>query len=186
MSPKHLDQEEYEVLKQTRILETPMIPTRRQAVNAGDSVQSRVQPKQVSVIGINLKPGYSILNFFAIPLTFLLAISFQQDVLSSSLPLLTNKEYFGIKAEKIPAVSNDMQFYPIPFQMIIVLISGFVFDIIGRRKTLFVCFIVAGASAILMPMTTPSVYPGLLMVRIVFSMAAIPIQSNPLVNDYIT
>lgn len=73
------------------------------------------------------------------------------------------------------AVTNDMQFYPVPFQMIIVLISGFVFDMVGRRKTLLVCFVLAGISAILMPLTSPSVYPGLLIVRIVFSMAAMPI-----------
>ena len=59
--------------------------------------------------------------------------------------------------------------------MIIVLISGFVFDIIGRRKTLFISFLIAGSASIVMPLATPSVYPGLLLIRIVFSMAAMPI-----------
>jgi MFS family permease len=133
-----------------------------------------------------LKPGYSILNLIAIPLTFFLVISFSQDVLASSLPLLENKEYFHVDPLNTPSVSNDMQFYPIPFQMAIVLVSGFIFDIYGRRKTLFVCFVTAGLTAIIMPMTSPSVYPGLVIVRILFSMATMPIQSNPLVNDYVT
>jgi hypothetical protein len=92
-----------------------MIKTRRPLLNISDTLPPPEAPKQVSVIGIKLKPGYSVLNFFAIPLTFLFAISFQQDVLSSSLPLLQNPDYFNVPKDRVPAVSNDMQFYPIPF-----------------------------------------------------------------------
>jgi MFS family permease len=69
--------------------------------------------------------------------------------------------------------------------MMLVLVSGFVFDIVGRRKTLFTCFLVSGISAIITPFTSPNVYPFLLIVRIIFSMSVMPIQANPLVNDYV-
>ena len=59
--------------------------------------------------------------------------------------------------------------------MILVLFAGFLYDIIGRRKTLFVSFMVSAAMAFIMPFTAPSLYPGLLIVRIVFSMAIMPI-----------
>jgi MFS family permease len=68
--------------------------------------------------------------------------------------------------------------------MILVLMSGFVFDIFGRRKTLFICFIVSGLTAIITPFA-PNIYPCLLIIRIIFSMSVMPIQANPLVNDYV-
>ena len=70
--------------------------------------------------------------------------------------------------------------------MMIVLVIGFIYDIYGRRKTIFLSFMIAGISAIVMPFTSPSVYPGLLLLRILFSMSAMPIMANPLVNDYVT
>ena len=69
--------------------------------------------------------------------------------------------------------------------MILVLFSGFLFDIVGRRKTIFLAFILCGISALIMPFTQ-TVFPGLLLARILFSVSIMPIVSNPLINDYIT
>lgn len=184
-----MTEEEYQVLKSSMIMETPLSHTRRSINNSStaSSMEGKdSKPKQVSILGVKLKPGYSVLNFFAIPLIFMFAISFQQDVLSSTLPLLVNPNFFDVPSTRLSSVSNDMQFYPIPFQMLIVLVSGFIYDIYGRRKTISICFIIAGISAVIMPFTSPSVYPGLLLIRILFSMAVMPVQSNPLVNDYVT
>ena len=82
-------------------------------------------------------------------------------------------------------VSNDLSFYPIPLQMFFVLCTGFIYDQVGRRKTIFCAFMLAGISAIIMPFVSPSVYPGLLLIRIIFSMATMPIMANTLVNDYV-
>lgn len=69
--------------------------------------------------------------------------------------------------------------------MILVLLMGFLFDIIGRRKVLFTCFLISGISAILTPFCAPSIYPWLLIDRIFLQMAVTPLMANPLVNDYV-
>jgi MFS family permease len=93
---------------------------------------------------------------------------------------------FEVPRQELPIVSNDLSFYPIPFQMVLVLCSGFLFDIIGRRKTLFAAFLLSGISALIMPFTAPSVYPWLLLTRILFSVSVMPIMANTLVNDYVS
>lgn len=55
--------------------------------------------------------------------------------------------------------------------MIVVLIGGFAYDILGRKKTLLISFFVSGAAVIVMPYTAPHVYSGLLIVRIIFAFA---------------
>ena len=70
--------------------------------------------------------------------------------------------------------------------MILVLVGGFLFDIVGRRITMLGAFLLAGASALLMPFTAPSVYPGLLLVRMIFAVSVMPIMANTFINDYIT
>ena len=96
-------------------------------------------------------------------------------MLSSSNPLLEKPDYFGVPPKVLAKVSSDLQFYPIPFCMMLVLVSGFMFDIIGRRKVLFTCFMVSGIAAILTPFLAPSIYPGLLLDRIFFTMAVMPL-----------
>ena len=106
---------------------------------------------------------------------YVVVTSFQQDILSLSLPLLESPDYFGITEKALPSVSSDLQFYPIPFAMMLVLCSGFLYDIVGRRKVMFTCFVVSGLMAIISPWLAPSIYPGLLINRIVFTMAVLPL-----------
>lgn len=81
-------------------------------------------------------------------------------------------------------MANDLNFYPIFIQLVLVLVTGFLYDIIGRRKTIFGAFFISGICGILMPYTSPS-YPGLLVVRTVFSVCIMPIMANTFINDYI-
>jgi hypothetical protein len=54
--------------------------------------------------------------------------------------------------------------------MVMVLCGGFSYDIFGRRITIFLSFIVCSIAAFIMPYTAPSLYPGLLLAKIVTTM----------------
>lgn len=70
--------------------------------------------------------------------------------------------------------------------MVIVFIGGFTFDIFGRRITIFLCIFLSSIICFFTPYTSPTVYPWLLIVKICYTMAIMPVFTNLPVNDYIT
>ena len=63
--------------------------------------------------------------------------------------------------------------------------AGYFFDIMGRRLTLFVAFMFGSVWVLVLPYTSPSVFPGLLIVRIMITLAFSAPASNPLLADYV-
>ncbi len=69
--------------------------------------------------------------------------------------------------------------------MVTAILSGYMYDIMGRRFTIGFCLILHSISVLLVPFTYPSIYPWMLLVRIVEGIAVVPLVSSPLVNDYV-
>jgi len=63
--------------------------------------------------------------------------------------------------------------------------AGYLFDIMGRRLTLFLAFFTSSCFLLTVPYTSPSVYPWLLIVRILFTICISAPSSNPLLADYV-
>jgi MFS family permease len=65
------------------------------------------------------------------------------------------------------------------------ILSGFIYDLLGRRWTLFFYFIVAAVMGFLTPLSARNSYGSYFVVRVLYGMAFIAITANPLINDYI-
>ena len=63
--------------------------------------------------------------------------------------------------------------------------AGYLFDIFGRRLTLFIAFFMGSIGVCLVPWTSPSIWPGLYSVRIMITMFLSAPAANPLLADYI-
>ena len=63
-------------------------------------------------------------------------------------------------------------------------VIGYIYDIFGRRKTLFVSIIMAATLLMLVPLA-PSIYPWLPMIRAGVSVCLIAPVANPFINDYV-
>ena len=59
-----------------------------------------------------------------------------------------------------------MIFCALPGAIIGTFFVGFIFDIIGRRMTLFISFFVGSLLLAVVPWTKPNVFPWLLVVRV--------------------
>jgi hypothetical protein len=68
----------------------------------------------------------------------------------------------------------------IPF----LLVGGFLFDLMGRFKTVALLFFIMGVSIILIPLVSPSV-GAYYVCRTVMQCAVSPLLVNPFVNDYV-
>lgn len=64
------------------------------------------------------------------------------------------------------------------------LMSGFVFDILGRKWTLVLCQVFGAVITILFPVVSPSKL-GFTILRVLFQCIFVPIIGNPLVIDYV-
>ena len=82
-------------------------------------------------------------------------------------------------------MTSSLIFWSIPGAIFSTLIAGYVFDILGRKWTLFCSFAVASVCLGCVPYTHPNVYPWLLLVRIAIGMCTAAPLANPLVADYI-
>ena len=67
----------------------------------------------------------------------------------------------------------------------VVLVVGFLYDMIGRRAMTVSTFIVGAISTIMIPLVAPSVI-GYDVARILFVQTLVVMLSNPFINDYVT
>ena len=92
---------------------------------------------------------------------------------------------FNVPKDEIGVVASQLLLWGFPFAMIGTLTSGFIFDIMGRRLTLFLAFAIASVLIFFIPYTSPNVFPGLFAIRILFQICMTAPATNPLIADYI-
>ena len=91
---------------------------------------------------------------------------------------------FDVEESHIGVISSQLSMWSFPFAMVGVFCAGYVYDIIGRKWTLFASFTMASFFIFLIPHTAP--YLGLLfLVRILFQICLTGPVSSPLLADYI-
>jgi len=82
-------------------------------------------------------------------------------------------------------VSGLLSFVSTPGAIFGCLLAGYFYDLLGRRITIGMSLLCSSVMLMLVPWTSPYIFPWLIAVRIAFSMfLAIPL-SNPLSADYI-
>eukprot|EP00347_Sterkiella_histriomuscorum_P000548 403375429 len=62
---------------------------------------------------------------------------------------------------------------------------GAIFDIIGRKKTLFFCLIGSSINLVLMPLGAPHEAPYLYLIRCALVLFSVGLITHPLINDYV-
>jgi MFS family permease len=62
---------------------------------------------------------------------------------------------------------------------------GYVYDIIGRRLTLFMSFVISSILLYFIPHTAPVVFPNLLLLRMAIAASLVAPIASPLIGDYL-
>lgn len=71
-------------------------------------------------------------------------------------PLFIDKKYFGLNYfDALNLMGTASNYSTIP-TVVMTFIGGFIFDIVGRRKTILICALLAGISIGFYPETAPS------------------------------
>jgi MFS family permease len=80
--------------------------------------------------------------------------------------LLDDPNMFNVPQDRIGAVSGLLIFVSLPGAIIGTFFVGYVYDIVGRRLTLFFSFFIGSLLIGIVPLTSPYVVPWLLIVRV--------------------
>lgn len=122
------------------------------------------QPR--TIFKIPVKDGVTYANVLAIPLVPFCVVMLASYLNAQVIFLLDDPDYFNVSTEKIGYVSGMLIFVSLPFAIVGTAFVGYLYDILGRRFTLFLSFILGSIGIAFVPWTSPYVFPWLILVRI--------------------
>ena len=138
-----------------------------------------------TIFKIPVKDGVTYCNILAIPLVPLTVMLLSTYLNAQVIFILADPSFFNVPPDKIGYVSGVLIFASLPGAIIGTFFIGFVFDILGRKWTLFTSFFVGSLLLAAIPWTSPKVYEGLLVVRVAIQLCFCAPVSHPLIADYI-
>ena len=98
--------------------------------------------------------------------------------------MLHDKDMFNVPQENIGKVSSDLTVYSIPFSMFTTCFTSYVFEILGRKWTIFISFMLTAIVFYIVPHTAPH-YNYLMAARCMIGITMAPPLSHPLLPDYV-
>lgn len=133
---------------------------------------------------IQLKKGVSWLNSTNILFTYFISISQIVFFDLCLVYLLKNENYFNVPADDVASTSANIVFFSQPFTLLFDILLGYMHDKIGRKYTSVISTLVCTLAFALLPFIK-SVYPGLLMIRIMLNFSMKGPMTAPLTADYV-
>ena len=142
------------------------------------------QTRAITFLKMEGKPGITKANLAAIPLSLLFVMLTGADVLQSQIYILNDEDFYDKTKEQQATIASNSSSYALFCTIPIVLISGFLYDMLGRRKVVAGIFLIGATTTIGTPLVSPSVI-GYDFMRIGFVSTIACLLSNPFINDYV-
>lgn len=145
-----------------------------------------LDPQRIrTIFKIPVKEGVTYGNIIAIPMVPFCCTLLFTYLNAQVIFLLDNPNMFNVPRENMGKVSGLLVFASLPGAIIGTMFIGYIYDIVGRRLTLFSSFFIGSGLIALVPWTSPSVVPWLLVVRCAIQLTFCAPVSSPLPADYI-
>ena len=119
-----------------------------------------------------------------IPSITFLALLTASDILQSMNYILKYENYYNLTPAEANQVSADSFTYGQLASVPVVILAGFMYDMMGRTFTTVATIMLGAISTVLTPLVAPSI-AGYDICRSVFVCHMAIILSNPFVNDYV-
>jgi MFS family permease len=124
------------------------------------------------------------MNLIAIPIVLTAFTVISTFTNTEMIFLLRNPEYYNIPQAEMGTITNTILFYCVLANMITTLFVGQIYDIVGRKLSLFISTILGAVFLILVPYS-PSIYPWVIVTRIGIAISSVSALCLPLVTDYV-
>ena len=141
-------------------------------------------------VGLPCKYGVTRWNLLAIVFTPLVLMLLQTYLNAQVVLLLSTPGLYDIPVDaegnrEVGKYAGELISYSLPPAVVATFLVGYVYDIVGRKLTLYVSFAIASTLMYFIPLTAPTVFPNLLLLRMGIAVAIVPPVASPLVADYL-
>jgi len=116
-----------------------------------------LKKKTVTFLGVEGKESITRQNIAAIFIVAFFTVSSCSDIFSNVIYLLESDDYYHLKKDEAIKANSDASLYSAIPTVIMLIMSGFIFDIVGRRVTVTMLFALMTLSALMMPLVSPSI-----------------------------
>lgn len=138
----------------------------------------------VSFLGLQTQPGITLLNLLAIPYIQALVTAGVIYCSTRMLFMLRDKDYFSVDNSTIGTVNSELIFNAMVATIPISLVSGYCYDLFGRKLLIIGNSLAMCVLCYLTPLTAPSLW--WLQVTFIFVRGTLLFVScNPLLADYV-
>lgn len=155
------------------------------AFSDADYMPEEGQEEGARIGNMRGKPGVTIWNLLLVPGLLFFSLLSGADVMQSMALILKDENYFNRTQDEASIIAANSLAYAQIMAIPIVLVIGFLYDIIGRKLTTVLSFILGAISTILIPILSPSIL-GYDIARVLFCQSMVIMLSNPFINDYVT
>jgi MFS family permease len=98
--------------------------------------------------------------------------------------MLQSPQMFNIPSDQIGQVASDLTIYSLPFSMLTTFFVSYVYEILGRKSTLFMSFFLTSIVFYFLPYTAPN-FNYLIVARCLIGVTMSAPLCHPLIADYI-
>lgn len=98
--------------------------------------------------------------------------------------MLEDQSMFNAPADRIGEIVSDLTIYSLPFTMLFTCVTSYVYELIGRRWTIFLSFLSSAAVMVAFPYSSPNM-DHLLALRCLLGITMCAPMAHPLIPDYI-
>ena len=146
--------------------------------------QGLLEDKTNYICGLSLKKGFSLKNLVALFYINFMVVSFYGYCNVQSVYILRSPDLFGVPQDQTGRVISKMMFLSFSFSIGAVLVAGYTYDLVGRKKLILLYLTFLSLCCFFFPRTAPSIAL-LTVLRTLMQMFGVSIMSHPLINDYI-
>ena len=134
------------------------------------------------------KPGILKKNLVLVPLMIFMLMLTAADVMQSSSQLLSDPNSYALSPSEASTVNTNSMTYASAGTVFVLLGSGLIFDILGRRWTVSIMFLTGAAATVPFPFGK-DLGPGRIwffnFFKVVYNCTVMALLMNPFINDYV-
>ena len=135
-------------------------------------------------LGVSIKNEFGVWQFISIPALSTATIMIGVYLNAQMAYMLEDKTMFNAPADQIGTLTSQLTTYSLPFSIVMTFFVSYLFEIIGRRLTIFFSYLLTAGIFFLIPYTAPS-FNWLLTLRVLIGVTMAAPISHPLIPDYV-
>ena len=107
-------------------------------------------------MGIKIKRGFGWLQFITLPVLSCAIVMVGAYLNAQQAYMLEDKNMFNVPSDEVGQIASDLTIFSIPFTMVSTFFVSYIYELVGRKLTIFVSFLTTAMLFAYLPYTAPN------------------------------